>query len=73
MTFAKVKNAKGYLVYRSLKKTGGWQKLTKKPIKKLSYIDKKVKKGKSYYYMVVAYGKNKTYSAGKISKKIKNK
>lgn len=73
VTFRKVKGAKGYLVYRSVQKDGTWKKLTKKPIKKLSYLDKKAKKGKTYYYKVVVYGKNKTYSAGKNSKKIRNK
>ena len=69
--FSKVAGARGYLVYRSTKKNGTYTKLTKKPIKKLTYTDKKAKAKKTYCYKVVTYGKNKTYSAGKISKKIK--
>lgn len=69
--FSKVAGARGYLVYRSTKKNGTYTKLTKKPIKKLTYTDKKAKAKKTYYYKVVTYGKNKTYSAGKVSKKIK--
>ena len=68
-----MKNAKGYLVYRADKKGGVYKKITKKPVKKLFYIDKKVKAGKTYYYKVVTVGKNKTYSAGKVSKKVKMK
>lgn len=73
VTFQKVKKAKGYLIYRSAKKKGPYVKLTKKPVKKLAYVDKKVKAKKTYYYKVVTYGSGKTYSAGKTSKKIKVK
>lgn len=69
--FSGVKGAKGYLIYRSTKKNGTFTKLTKKPIKKLQYTDKKAKAGKNYYYKVVTYGKNRTYSTGKVSGKIK--
>ncbi len=71
VSFKKVKGARGYLIYRSEKKNGLYKKLTKKPVKKLAYTDRKVKKGKTYYYKVVVYGKNKTYSAGKCSAKVK--
>ena len=70
VTFKSVKGAKGYLIYRSEKKNGTYTKLTKKPVKKTSYVDKKAKAKKTYYYKIVVYGKNKTYSAGKISKKV---
>ena len=73
VTFRSVKGAKGYLIYRAEKKNGTYKKLTKKPVKKTSYIDTKAKAKKTYYYRVVVYGKNKTYSAGKVSKKVKMK
>ena len=73
VSFKKVKNARGYLIYRSTKKNGTYTKLTKKTIKTLSYVDKTAKAKKTYYYKVVVVGKNKTYSAGKVSKKIKLK
>ena len=69
--FRSVKGAKGYLIYRSTKKNGTYVRLTKKPIKKLQYTDKKAKAKKTYYYKVVTLGKNKTYSAGKLSRKVK--
>ena len=69
--FRKVKGARGYLIYRSTKKNGTYVRLTKKPIKRLQYTDKKAKAKKTYYYKVVTYGKNKTYSAGKLSGKVK--
>ncbi len=71
VTFKKVKGARGYLIYRSAKKNGTYVRLTKKPVKKLQYTDKKVKAKKTYYYKVVTFGKNKTYSAGKVSGKVK--
>ncbi len=67
---SKAASVKGYVIYRSSKKNGTYKKLTKKPIRKLTYIDKTVKTKKTYYYKVVSYGKNKTYSAGKISNKV---
>ena len=73
ISYKKVKNAKGYLIYRSTKKKGAYTKLTKKPVKKTSYTDKTAKSGKTYYYKVVVVGKNTTYSAGKVSKKVKIK
>ncbi len=73
ISYKKVKNAKGYLIYRSTKKNGAYTKLTKKPVKKTSYTDKTAKSGKTYYYKVVVVGKNTTYSAGKVSKKVKIK
>lgn len=69
----KVKNAKKYNVYRSEKKTGGFVKIaTVKGEKKVTYLDKKVKKGKTYYYKLVAETKS-DYTAPKVSKAIKVK
>lgn len=59
LTWKKVKNANGYYVMRSLKKNKGFKKVA--TIKKASivkYVDKKVKKKKTYYYKVCAFSKN---------------
>lgn len=54
----------GYYVYRSTKKNSGYQCIkTIKSYKTVSFTDRKAKKGKKYYYKVVAYKKvgNKIY------------
>lgn len=52
----KVKNAKGYYIYRALSKNGKYSKIkTITSNKKLSYNDKKVSVGTRYYYKVMAY------------------
>ena len=73
VSWKKVKGAKAYLVYRSEKKDTGFVRLTNaKGVKKTAFTDKKVKKGKVYYYKVLIKTK-KGYSAPKVSKKIKVK
>ena len=52
----KVAGAKKYVVYRSTKKNKGFVAVG--TTRKTSYVDKKVKKGKTYYYKVVAVGTN---------------
>lgn len=73
ISWKKVKGAKSYLIYRSEKKDTGYVRITKaKGVKKTVYDDKKVKKGKTYYYKIVI--KTKTgFSAPKASKGIKIK
>lgn len=56
VSWKKINDADGYVVYRSTKKTSGFKAV--KTIKKgstLSYTNKKLKKGKRYYYKVRAY------------------
>lgn len=60
-----VKGAKYYEVYRSTKKNGTYKKVcTEKKTDTNYYIDKKVKKGKTYYYKIKAiYKKNSKYNS----------
>ena len=75
LTLATVKGAKSYEIYRSTSKNKGYKKIGTS--KKATYVDKKTKKGKTYYYKVVAKGTNALkgeYKTAKSSaKKIKAK
>lgn len=66
ITWKKTKNADGYVVYAATKKTGTYKAIkTISSSKVTKYTDKKVKKGKTYYYCVRAFYKNgnkKVYS-----------
>lgn len=53
ITWKKAKNAKKYVLYRSTKKKSGYVRVKVLGKKKLSYLDKKAKKGKKYYYKIV--------------------
>lgn len=60
----------GYYIYRSKTKNGTYKKIktiTKKTI--TSYTDKNITKGKTYYYKIKPYSKNKTFN--KTAKKSK--
>ena len=67
VSWKKVSGATGYEVYRATSKSGKYSKIT--TIKKgstVSFTDKKLKTGKTYYYKVRAYktsGKTKVYGA----------
>ena len=78
-----MKKAKGYEIYRSTKSSSGFKKIAKVKVTKknknkktLSYTNKKLKKGKKYYYKVRYYktvaGK-KVYSEFSKVKKVKIK
>ena len=67
--FSKSANAKKYYIYRSAKKTKGFKKIA--AVKKLKYVDRKVKKGKAYFYKVKAVKSSKNISA--FSKVVKTK
>lgn len=60
LSWKKKSGVKKYMIYRSVKKTSGYKKLTtvtaKVTKKKVTYKDKTVKYGKTYYYKVKAKG-----------------
>ena len=56
LTLGKVAGAKKYVVYRSTNAKKGFKQIG--TTKKTTYVDKTTKKGKTYYYKVVAVGKN---------------
>ncbi len=72
VTWKKAKGASTYHVYRSVKKDKGFVKIAKVSASKLSYLDKKAKAGKKYYYKVVTEKKG-LYSSGKVSNAVKVK
>ena len=54
----KTADAKGYVVYRSMKKNGGYKKvktISKVSVCKFSQKAKKLKKNRKYYYKVKVY------------------
>jgi beta-galactosidase len=75
LSWKKISSAKGYVLERSLKKNKGFKAvkvLNKNSVVK--FTDKKVKKGKTYYYRIRAFvkdGSKKVY--GKYSKVVKVK
>ena len=72
LKWKKVTGAEGYQVYRKTG-SGSYSKIaTVKGNSKVTYTDKKAKKGKTYTYKIKAY-KSKTYSAYSNAKKIKDK
>ncbi len=69
LSWGKVSGAAGYSIERSTQKNQGFQKIG--TTKNLSFIDKKLKKGKTYYYRVRAYSGNTFGSfSGTADKKI---
>ena len=69
ITYNKITGAKKYEIYRATKKNGKYKKITS--TKKTTYTDKKVKKGKTYYYKIVATGKNALKADLKVTSSVK--
>lgn len=70
LKWQKIKDASGYIVYRSTSRSGKFKKVyTCKTGSKVSYSDTKAKFGKTYYYKVRAYKKVKV----KVKKKVRTK
>lgn len=54
--WSEVSGASGYIIYRSTKKTKGYKAVkTVDSGSTVSFVNKKLKKGKKYYYKVIAY------------------
>ncbi len=68
ITWKKSKAAVNYVLYRSTKKNSGYTKLTMTSKKKLSFIDKKAKKGKKYYYKIAVITKTQSSLLSAASK-----
>lgn len=75
VTWKKVSGASGYKLYRSTKKNGSYKLVkTVKGSKTVKYTNKKLKKGKTYFYKVRAYktvGKKKVYGSYSSYKSVK--
>jgi len=74
LTYKRATGASKYYIYRSTKKGSGYKKIA--TTKKTTYVDKKVKKGKKYYYKVKAVRSvtntiTSSYSKVATSKKVK--
>ena len=57
--WAKSKQAVKYVIYRSTKKVSGYVRIATVSKKKLSWLDKKAKKGRKYYYKIAVRAKGK--------------
>ena len=56
VTWKKISGVTGYKVYRATKKSGKYKLVkTVKNVKILKYTDKKLKKGRKYFYKVRTY------------------
>ncbi|MCM1273186.1 MAG: fibronectin type III domain-containing protein [Clostridium sp.] len=58
ITWNKVSYASSYVVYRATGKNGKYKKVATVKKGKTTYVDKKLKKGTTYYYKIMATGKN---------------
>lgn len=67
----KVKDASSYYIYRSASKNGTYKKIASVSSSKTSYTNKKLKKGKTYYYKVRAIKKANNITAYSSYSKIK--
>ena len=65
------KSVKKYVIYRSTKKNSGYVRVKTLGKKKLSYVDKKAKKGKKYYYRIAVVTKSNPSLMSTASKRAK--
>lgn len=69
LSWKKVSGAQGYYVYRATSKYGSFKKIKK--LKGTSYVNNKLKSGKTYYYKVAAYKGSKMSANSKtVSRRI---
>lgn len=54
LTWSKSENATGYAVYRSVKKSSGYSRVSKNSLTSTSFTDRSLKTGSTYYYKVKA-------------------
>lgn len=73
ITWKKGKNVKKYVLYRSTKKNSGYVRVKTLGKKKLSYVDKKAKKGKKYYYKIAVVTKSNPSPMSTSSKRVKRR
>ena len=75
ITWKRVAGANGYKIYRATKKKGKYRAVkTFKSGRTVKFTNKKLKKGKRYYYKVRAYrniGKKKVYGKSSIARSVK--
>ena len=73
LTWKRNKNATGYVIYRSTKKSSGYKRIKKiSKNKTVSYLDKGAKKKGTYYYKIVTLKKSQV-SVMSSSKKVTRK
>ncbi len=71
ITWKKANKASKYVIYRSMKKNSGYTRIKTVGKKTLSYVDKKAKKGKKYYYRIAVERSGQSSLMGKASKRMK--
>lgn len=71
ISFKGVKGAKNYIIYRASQKNGKYKKVKMLKAKQTTFVDKKAKKGKNFYKVVVKKGKVYSPASKVCSAKIK--
>lgn len=70
LTWKSAAGVKEYWIYRALQKNGKYRRIGK--ARESAYRDKKAKKGRTYYYKVLAVGQEKRYN-GELGEAVKAK
>ena len=68
LKWKKLSDSKNYTVFRSKKKKGSYKKLKTLSASKTSYVDKKIRESKTYYYKVKAKTASGTVESNLITK-----